>query len=251
VGKSIKGRFFPIDIENVYIDVNKIIITRKYENYHHIKNVLAIKKGKILKFRYLDKLYVASFEGLKGRDELIFSILKSYSLYVVKPKIHLFQSFIKGNRWDILLEKAVEVGVDEIFPIYTDRVVVRVKEKKARWDRIVRSAAYQSGREKIPKIHSPMTLEKAIKIANGTKIVFEMDGLNFNELESMVNTQRAIYSIFIGPEGGFSDREKELFREKEFFFVSLSPYILRSETAGIVAISLLIATSKFLFYEVK
>jgi len=145
----------------------------------------------------------------------------------------------------------VEVGVDEIFPIYTDRVVVRVKEKKARWDRIVRSAAYQSGREKIPKIHSPMTLEKAIKIANGTKIVFEMDGLNFNELESMVNTQRAIYSIFIGPEGGFSDREKELFREKEFFFVSLSPYILRSETAGIVAISLLIATSKFLFYEVK
>jgi 16S rRNA (uracil1498-N3)-methyltransferase len=152
----------------------------------------------------------------------------------------------KGGRMEIAIEKTVECGIGRIVPLETERSVVKGRdesERAERWRRVARSAAAQAGRYWLTEITAVRTLDEAFREAAGGRILLAHPALTSRSIPSVLEEpgpERA--TIFVGPEGGFTDRE---LAEGEGFGavpVSLGPTRLRTETAAIVAVSLAIAS---------
>jgi 16S rRNA (uracil1498-N3)-methyltransferase len=151
--------------------------------------------------------------------------------------IHLAMSIINLDKFDIVLQKATELGVRSIIPLVTDRVEIRAERyrgKAERWRKIVFEAVKQSGRSVIPIIEQPQPFDDVVK-REGAKIVFDADS------ETAPQQPRNAATLFIGPEGGFSERELQLAREHGCAFERLGIRRLRAETAAIVATALVAA----------
>jgi 16S rRNA (uracil1498-N3)-methyltransferase len=151
--------------------------------------------------------------------------------------IHLAMSIINLDKLDIVLQKATELGVRSIIPLVTDRVEIRAERyrgKAERWRKIVFEAVKQSGRSVIPVVEEPQPFDEIVE-RDGTKIVFDADA----EASSQQLTNAA--TLFIGPEGGWSERELQLAREHGCAFERLGIRRLRAETAAIVATALVAA----------
>src|SRR3954471_8469059 len=145
--------------------------------------------------------------------------------------IHLAMSIIHLDKFDIVLQKATELGVRSIIPLVTDRVEIRAERyrgKAERWRKIVFEAVKQSGRSVIPIIEEPAAFEEVIK-REGTRIIFDADS------EPAAWQPGNPATIFIGPEGGWSENELRLARENGCVFARLGVRRLRAETAAIVA----------------
>jgi 16S rRNA (uracil1498-N3)-methyltransferase len=211
----------------------------------HICTVLRLQTGD--KIQVLDgkgSLYVVRLADIKNKlvkGEIISSEKVNTESSLT---IHLGQSLIKGNKFDVVLRKSVELGVKTITPLMTERTVVKSdgNKKIARWQKIAEESCKQCGRSSIPKVS-----ENIIKLD-----VFFQQGsdadlkLMFWELESEkglkdINPEKtpSSVSILIGPEGGFTIEEVETARSHGFQTVSLGPRILRAETAPLVVLSLL------------
>jgi 16S rRNA (uracil1498-N3)-methyltransferase len=151
--------------------------------------------------------------------------------------IHLAMSIINLDKFDVVLQKATELGVRSIIPLVTDRVEIRAERyrgKAERWRKIVFEAVKQSGRSVIPVVEEPQPIDEIVK-RDGAKIVFDADaGI---EPQQLVDTA----TLFIGPEGGWSERELQLAREHGCAFERLGIRRLRAETAAIVATALIAA----------
>jgi 16S rRNA (uracil1498-N3)-methyltransferase len=153
--------------------------------------------------------------------------------------IHLAMSIINLDKFDIVLQKATELGVRSIIPLITDRVEIRAERyrgKAERWRKIVFEAVKQSGRSVIPIVEEPQPFDETVK-RDGTKIIFDADA----EAAGQQVTNTA--TLFIGPEGGWSERELQLAREHGCAFKRLGIRRLRAETAAIVATALVAARS--------
>ena len=159
--------------------------------------------------------------------------------------ITLYQSLIRANRFDLVLEKCTEIGVSRFVPITAARSQLQgngepSSARSERWERIVIEAAEQCGRGRLPQIEQPLPFEEAVRNARGTKLLpYEGErkqplGRYLRGLSRRPDT----VSLFIGPEGGFEDAEVSFAREAGAVIVSLGPRIMRSETAGIVASAL-------------
>jgi 16S rRNA (uracil1498-N3)-methyltransferase len=167
-----------------------------------------------------------------------------------EPDVHLtlYQSLIRANRFDLVLEKGTEIGVSRFVPLLTARSVVQengepVSSRSERWQRIIVEAAEQCGRGRLPSITSPQPLEEALRAASGLKIMAweaERATALVAQLRGLSERPRNV-SLFIGPEGGFEVREIDLARENGCLPVTLGPRVMRSETAGIVAAALVLA----------
>jgi 16S rRNA (uracil1498-N3)-methyltransferase len=159
----------------------------------------------------------------------------------------LYQSLIRANRFDLVLEKGTEIGVSRFVPVTAARSQVQGDVEPAsargeRWRRIVVEAAEQSGRGRPPRVEAPVAFEEAVRQARGVKVM-PFEGERSRSLGAYLrglNRRPDTVSLFIGPEGGFEDEEVELAREAGAEIVSLGPRILRSETAGIVASALVL-----------
>src|SRR4051794_5702444 len=151
--------------------------------------------------------------------------------------IHLAMSIINLDKFDIVLQKATELGVRSIIPLVTDRVEIRAERyrgKAERWRKIVFEAVKQSGRSVIPIVEEPQPFDHVIK-REGTKILFDAD------VEPTTQQRSNPATLFIGPEGGWSDREIQAARENGCDFERLGIRRLRAETAAIVATALVAA----------
>jgi 16S rRNA (uracil1498-N3)-methyltransferase len=151
--------------------------------------------------------------------------------------IHLAMSIINLDKFDIVLQKATELGVRSIIPLVTDRVEIRAERyrgKAERWRKIVFEAVKQSGRSVIPVVEEPQAFDEIVK-RDGTKIIFDADA------EAAPQQLGAAATLFIGPEGGWSERELQLAREHGCAFERLGIRRLRAETAAIVATALVAA----------
>ncbi|MDM8128762.1 16S rRNA (uracil(1498)-N(3))-methyltransferase [Paraclostridium benzoelyticum] len=162
-------------------------------------------------------------------------------------KIKVYQGLPKGPKMEMILQKLTEVGVDEIILVQTKRTVVKVDDKKEdkkieRWERIIYEAAKQSKRGKIPKLRGVLSFKEALA---------DMKENDFNiapyENERTKSIKQAIkgvdiknIGIFVGPEGGFEDTEIKAIEEIGGQSVSLGPRILRTETASLVASSIVL-----------
>ena len=153
--------------------------------------------------------------------------------------LHLAMAIINLDKFDIVLQKVTELGVRSIIPLVTDRVEIRAERyrgKAERWRKIVFEAVKQSGRSVIPVIEEPATFENVVK-RDGLKILFDAD----SEPATWQSGNPA--TLFIGPEGGWSEDELRIAREHGCAFARLGVRRLRAETAAIVATALVAARS--------
>ncbi len=182
-------------------------------------------------------------------EKVLVSIKKELSVDSELPiEIFLYQGFPKGDKMEFIVQKAVELGVHEIIPVSTKRTIVKLDSKKEakkieRYNSIALSAAKQANRGKIPVVRNVMSFSEAI-----TDLQKKDIGLIPYELAEGMNETRAIIDsvkgrtsigIFIGPEGGFDSSEIEKAREAGVLPITLGKRILRTETAGIAVLSIL------------
>jgi 16S rRNA (uracil1498-N3)-methyltransferase len=218
---------------------------------------LAHRLGRVLRLRRGDRVILT--EGGRREYEVQITAVSANALTgtVVgeraapeEPAVHLtlYQSLIRANRFDLVLEKGVEVGVSRFVPITSARSVVQDSGEPStarteRWQRILVEAAEQCGRGRLPTVASPQTLEDALRGAAGARLIpweeERVTGL-VPHLRSLRERPRYV-SLFIGPEGGFETAEVELAREHGCTAVTLGPRVMRSETAGIVASAIVLA----------
>lgn len=157
-------------------------------------------------------------------------------------KITLAQGIPEAGKMDWIIEKAVELGVQEIVPVATRRSVVRLnadrtEKRLSRWQSIVISASQQCGRNRLLDIARPVDFDVCISLLSGQSTIM----FSPRATESLASwiTQQIPHDItlLIGPEGGFSPEEEELARQNGVISLSMGPRILRTETAGLAAVS--------------
>ena len=223
---------------------NSFIITES--DFNHISNVLRMKTG--------DEILV-SCNGQASLCKIeIFSdyikaevIEENYHNTNLPIKIHLFQGLPKSDKMELIIQKAVELGVEEITPVEMNRCVVKVEEKKKkskkeRWQAIAESAAKQSKRVVIPKVNDIISYKQFLEKTEELSVLL----VPYENKEGMKATKEALkeiksgdtVGIIIGPEGGFSEQEIDLAVEKNGKTISLGSRILRTETAAIASVTM-------------
>ncbi len=235
-------------VEPEAIAGNRVSITGKDVN--HIKNVLRMKEGEELAVSNgIDgKEYRCGILSL-GEDEILCELRFVKEDAVELPvKVYLFQGLPKADKMELIIQKAVELGVYEIIPVATKRAVVKLDAKKeknklARWQSIAEAAAKQSKRACIPQIASVMSFKEAVKKAaemDVKLIPYEMaeDMSHTRELIKAIHPGQTV-AVFIGPEGGFAQEEVLLAQDNGVSSVTLGKRILRTETAGMTMLSIL------------
>jgi 16S rRNA (uracil1498-N3)-methyltransferase len=162
-------------------------------------------------------------------------------------KITLVQGLVKGEKNDLIVRQAVELGVSRIQPLYMERSVPHRNKKQEekrllRWRAITRSAAAQCRRSLLPVVKEAITLEAYLEQTENLFLLVPWEGeksVSLNKLQVKSSFLKGAVSVLIGPEGGFGDKEIEILDKAGAVFIHLGPRILRSETAAIVAIALL------------
>ena len=161
--------------------------------------------------------------------------------------IRLFQAYPKSDKLEYIIQKAVELGVSEIVPFYSEFCVKRPEASRfdklrERHDRIAEEAAKQCGRSRLPRVASPVSYTEMLRLASESDTVFfcyEGEGtLSLPDAVSAIPTPKSL-SVIVGSEGGFSTREVMLAREARARLVGLGPRILRCETAATAVLSCL------------
>ncbi len=151
-------------------------------------------------------------------------------------EVELYQAVPKGRHMDLVVEKAVELGVTGISPLVTERGVVRLTErgKLHRWRRVAEAAARQSLRVRVPPVREPLSFPEAVRGAGERGVLLHNDR-RLSPLEEGVSGSSVC--LFVGPEGGWSEGEIRAAEGAGAALAQLGPYRLRSETAGIVAVA--------------
>jgi len=169
-------------------------------------------------------------------------------------QLTLAVALLKGEKFDLVIQKATELGVTRVVPLASERADLRLRDKPdtehriARWQRIAREAAKQSGRARVPEVAAPLSFNslvresatEAMKPNEVVRFMFsERDGSSLAEAADGIAEPAAEIVAVVGPEGGWTDQEIELAREAGWQIVTLGGRTLRAETAAIVVVSLL------------
>jgi len=237
-------RFF---VDQAQIGQKEITITGGDVN--HIRNVLRMRPGEdVVVSDGKGKDYYCKLKEI-GCGEVVAGILEEKAPEGELPaRIYLFQGLPKSGKMELIIQKAVELGVYQVIPVAARRSVAKLDKKKEeskarRWNGIAESAAKQSGRGIIPKVAKAMSFKEALACARG----FEVKVIPFEHAMGMEETRRQLerirsgmdVGIFIGPEGGFEDEEVSLAEAEGVKAVSLGKRILRTETAGLMVLSVI------------
>ena len=216
---------------------------------NHISNVLRMKQGEELWISDGGKKeYRCTIEEFSPDEVLLHIIYAQEPDYELQSRIYLFQGLPKADKMELIIQKAVELGAYEVIPVETKRCVVKLDGKKAakkveRWKQIAESAAKQSKRMLIPNVHEVLTFKEALKYAESMDvrmIPYELaKGMQeTKEILADIQPGQSI-GIFIGPEGGFEEKEVETAISEGAKPITLGKRILRTETAGLAILSVL------------
>ncbi len=236
-----------------FVEENSIsgnICTIKGDDVKHIYKVLRLKEG--------DRVNINNCSGSEYIGEILevnkmevrAKLIEKVELNNESPvKVHLFQGLPKAAKMDLIAQKCTELGISKITPIITERVVVKGNEtsefkKVDRWNRIALEACKQSKRSIIPTINQPIDFEPLLKELGSYDLVVvpyenqENQGIKYVK-SKVENKKIENVAIIIGPEGGFKGSEIEALKNIGSYIVTLGPRILRTETAGFTALSLI------------
>ncbi len=205
------------------------------EEFHHSVRVVRVRAGEEI------ELFDRAGNAARGtvaeidRDRAVIVAGEPVASRESPLAIDLAMAIIQLEKFELVLQKATELGVRSLLPLVTDRIEMRAERyagKRGRWERIVFEAVKQSGRTAVPRLEDPITLEHALA-RSGTKIVFDADR------EPTPPGETGPLTVFIGPEGGWSEGELLAAAEAGVCFQRLGPRRLRAETAAIVAIAVM------------
>ncbi len=222
------------------------------DDMHHLVRVVRIKKGEIIRVSTASgNNYLCSVSDILDK-ELLVDVTEQVNSTELSNKIYLFQAIPKGDKMETIIEKTVELGVYEIIPVQMKNCIVKLDDKKkknklSRYQTVALTAAKQSKRSIVPNIHEVLSFKEAMEYAANLDLLL----LPYESKNGMKDTYDVInglqkeqsVGIFIGPEGGFDESEIELVKDK-CKLISLGKRILRTETAAICSLSMLMLKSE-------
>ena len=219
-------------------------------DYNHMKNVLRLKPGEEVSVSDgTDRVYRCEIAAYTETEALLKIVDIDGASAELPARVTLYQGIPKGEKFDLIIQKSVELGAFRIVPVAMRRCVAKIEPKKeeqklARFRKIAESAAKQSGRNVIPEIGPVMAFSQAVEeaAASGGPILFA-----YEKAENPAETKAVIdalepgqeIAVFIGPEGGFADEEAALLQEKGAKTITLGKRILRTETAPLYILSVI------------
>lgn len=209
---------------------------------NHVGRVLRMQTGAELVLFNGDGFNYPAHIVETGKKNVRVKLVAANNNPVESPlRIHLGQGISRGDRMDFAIQKAVELGVTEITPLFTERCGVkldaeRLQKRTEQWQKIAISACEQSGRSVVPTVHPALSLDKWLA-QNTNELKLTLDPWAKDTIKTL--TPVSALRLVIGPEGGFSDREVALTTQAGFVAVQLGPRVLRTETAALTAISAL------------
>ena len=237
---------FFVEAGQISIPDKRVIIFGPDVN--HIRNVLRMKIGEEIGVSTGQdgKEYRCAIVSME-EDRILCQLRFIQESAVELPsRIYLFQALPKGDKMELIVQKAVELGVWEIIPVASKRCVVKLDQKKAgaktaRWQSIAEAAAKQSGRRIIPRVHEVMRFSEALRYAADMDVKL----IPYEQAENMFETKKILdtaepgqrIAVFIGPEGGFEAEEIGEAKREGVIPVTLGRRILRTETAAITVLS--------------
>lgn len=209
---------------------------------HHILKVLRMQPSQQVQlFNGDGKEYSAVISSIASGRVLADIISVKEKRSESSCRVHLVQALARGQKMDYVIQKAVECGVFSITPLMTERCGVklsvdRLPNKLRHWQQVAVSACEQSGRCCVPKIQQPQSLSDYFSQSPATVLMAHVG--SENTLPKACQTLEDIH-LLIGPEGGFSEQEVLFAQRNGVFFMNLGPRVLRTETAPVVALTLL------------
>ena len=216
-------------------------------DYNHIKSVLRMKIGEECLVSCNGRSDLCRIEAFYDNAVSLEVVEENYMTTELPVKIYLFQGLPKGDKMELIIQKSVELGVEEITPVEMNRCVVKLDDKKkksktARWQSIAESAAKQSKRTIIPEVHDAITIKQLKNCFSDFDILL----VPYESKNGMQDTKTALekitsgmtVGILIGPEGGFDESEIKAVTDMGAHVISLGKRILRTETAAITALSM-------------
>ncbi|HCX65699.1 MAG TPA: 16S rRNA methyltransferase [Eubacteriaceae bacterium] len=218
------------------------------EDHDHLSKSLRMKTGESLVVCDRHQIeYVVVIRSVEKKQTVTQVIEKRKNDSEPAISVVLYQAVAKGSKMEWIIQKSVELGVDRIVPVITKRCVASPKDgekKRQRWQKIAVEGAKQSQRGKVPQIEQPRDLEAVIgddsfTVPNGVA-AYEMEkSAGIKQWLKKRETERE-FSVFIGPEGGFEKEEIEaMYQKKGIEAVGLGNRILRTETAGIAVLAMI------------
>jgi len=220
------------------------VVTFPDEASHQIARVLRMKPGdRVVVF---DGSGIECIVALESVGRTSTGAVETRRRNEAEPTVQLtlYQGLIKGAKLDLVIQKCTEIGVSRIVPVVTARAVPAEPSpsRQARFETIAREAAEQSGRGRVPEIAAPARFPEAIEDATaaGPTVFCWENELKFGLRDLPKADEGQHVSLFVGPEGGFTEGEAEVARRAGARVVSLGPRILRAETAAIVGSALLL-----------
>lgn len=228
-------RFF---LKNKIGDQDKVRITDG-DLVHQMRSVLRFVGGEeVVLLDGSGVEFVGDVEMVSKKEILVRrkKVVRAAKNLEDKIEVHLFVSIPKKDKFEWVLQKATEIGVSRITPVISERTE-KNKLNMDRCDKIVQEAAEQSGRNDLPFLDEPIKLSVALKVAETTPLILEV-GAPKIDLQKIKSEKKVC--VFIGPEGGWGDRDKELFEKEKAEYISLGKNVLRAETASVSIASLLL-----------
>ena len=235
-----RRRFFVDEIRSGHAQI-------RGEDAHHLTRVLRVEAGQKYEISDNNNVYLAEVETAR-KDVVSFSIVAKLACSDIAVRITALAALIKFDRFEWLVEKATELGIESVIPFVAERSekgLDRAAAKRvARWRKIAREASEQSRRCHLPAIHEPVSFSDAIKFEASVRLALEEEA-GARPIYTTMPPQRepgASVALMVGPEGGWTDRERSAMKAAGWLPVSLGPTILRAETAAIAAVAVIAGT---------
>ncbi|MGB9780039.1 16S rRNA (uracil(1498)-N(3))-methyltransferase [Caldanaerobacter sp.] len=231
-------------MKKVFVEKEKIKGNFAYvegKDFHHLIHVLRYRVGDKIVVSNMKEEYLGRIEKIEKERAILFLEEKVETKAESPLEVFLFQGILKADKMDLIVQKCTEIGVRRIIPFVSEFSVVDIKranidKKVERWKKISQEACKQSGRNIMPEIFAPISFEEAIEKAMECELAIipyeKEEKKRLKEVLKDVEDAKKI-GIFIGPEGGFSQREIEKAINNGIVPVTLGPRILRAETAAI------------------
>jgi 16S rRNA (uracil1498-N3)-methyltransferase len=233
-----RRRFFVDEVRNGRAQIQG-------DDAHHLTRVLRVQAGQKYELSDDQNVYLAEVEAAR-KDVVSFVILETFPAPQLPVHLTLAAALIKFDRFEWLVEKATELGVAAIVPFMAERSergLDRAADKRlSRWKRIAREASEQSRRARLPAISDPLTFDDALAVTADVRLALDEDPGARPVSPVLHDAQRCVsIALLVGPEGGWTDRERAGFAAQAWTPVSLGATVLRAETAAIAGIAIAMA----------
>lgn len=214
------------------------------ETARHLRRVLRVETGMRFELSDYERVYLAEVSGT-GKDEVEFELIEEVKAPALPARTHLLAALIKFDHFEWMLEKAAELGVERITPVYSARCEKGLEQgalkRGERWRRILHESGQQCRRVKPPALDDPARLDRALAEEGTVRLWLEESKGAPPLLGVLPGARKAEDRVLLlcGPEGGWEESERALARACGWMAVSLGPLVLRAETAALAALSVI------------